>query len=191
MFYTSWPKIVWSRSHRPKTQNGETRKHEGARYCTVNKRKRFWKKMMIQKPFSYECLVKSKRARMPKNFKVCIYRNIIETLLCLAMCLHINISMKITLKKKLCVLISDEKVFKFWRACHNVLMIKPLVICFLMTCRYMLKIENKFCGYIYCKPSQDNTHPPGQPRGLTACGTCWVQPWFLQKCVRFYLLSCF
>ena len=69
-------------------------------------------------------------ARKPKNFKVCICRNIIETLLCLAMHLHLriyvkitlkkklgvlinDISVKITLKKKLSVLISDEKVFKF------------------------------------------------------------------------------
>ena len=101
-----------------KLNMGKLESTKGARHCTVNKRKIFWKKMMIQKPFSYECLVKSKRARKPKNFKVCICRNIIETLLCLAMHLHLSISVKITLKKKLGVLISDEKVFKFWSECH-------------------------------------------------------------------------
>jgi hypothetical protein len=52
-------------------------------------------------------------ARKPKNFKVCICRNIIETLLCLAMHLHLSIYVKITLKKKLGVLISDERSLNF------------------------------------------------------------------------------
>ena len=76
-------------------------------------RKRFWKKMMIQKPFSYECFVKSKRARKPKSFKVCIYRNIIETLLCLAMHLYLSISMKITLKKNLVSWLVMKKPLNF------------------------------------------------------------------------------